>query len=845
MKKTTGLYVLSITSLMLVYSCGNPHVEMKSKKDRISLPSITEPVILEGLRAPELSTNDESGGVKIATKKPEESKIAKMVNPNVNDDLVISYKVERGDNFKLKLGDCTDLIASTKSCNPEVVFTSSKPGIYKDNLIVSYRSLVKPEESKNVVIPLQGERLTDVIDPASIKPLLMTDDEGKEVIKFSTKKNNAVRKVLVANPNETEDLSVVYTMESGKFFTLDPKDCGSEILHKAGCTPDVIFSANEPGVYKDNIIATYTSKSHPDLTKKVILPVIAEKLKKVSDLNPLVAPTIETKDGKGQVSFSTPDKEHKVPLTVTNIDPDDDLIVAYKIEKGTNFKIDNQNCIESLEVKASCQPVIYFDAVKPGVYQDNLIVTYSSKSNPLDQRKVIVPLNAEKTAIIPSDISLDIIPNLGANGIDFGKSLINQSISQMVVVRNPSDHDLSLISKTVSGSAFEVGKDGSCKKVIAAHTKCTIEVAFNSSEEGLKSQALTLVYSSIYGGTEKKVSAKLLGEKVKDLGDCSGKPCGEPQKPGKIEFSSLNGKGLDFGITGIDSKIKQSIPLYNTGDLSVDISSIELTGAGYSMAHDCAKVLLPGNCNIEITFAPTNDQAYEGLITATTKDGQVLKLPIKGAGKKLANCSKKTVHHIAAQPTFDLKKVTLPYLNSVGSTKAKIVDLYGTKVNSHVKSINRYTVKDAQVVTTFLIPALTGRIETVEFSLDTSKVVLDAHGDTESVCLSSTTIKKCSGKDFDTSYLMLKNPKFWATNPNPVNALYEATLSNGIYKCGAYSCANLKKTFSANKLFELSPNELDSVLKDKVVHLIVTDDTRNMTLPSLEITTSEEIECKK
>ena len=839
--KTMGmLSYLSLAALLLVSACGNPHVSMKSGKDRLRLPSITEPSLTgSDTLSPQLSS-DENGKVSITTKLPEASKEIQIVNPNPDQDLVISYSIEKGDNFRLNPGDCETLLAAAKSCKPEVVFFSTTPGIYRDNLIVTYANKSKPDDSKNLIIPLIGERLADVIDPASIKPVELKDEDSKGTLAFSTDSTPVEKKVTATNPNEKEDLSVSYSLESGKFFEVKAGDCKEVLQKKSVCSPVVVFTATDPGVYKDNLIATYTSKSHPDLTKTVILPVIGEKLPKEVPVNPLLAPKVS-----GSTTLSTPEEEALIPLKVENVDPDDDLLVSYKLEKGSHFKLDSSDCSSSLESGKSCKPVVKFSAEKPRTYKDNLIITYSSKSNPSDTRSVVVPLTATKTAVIPTDISLDIIPNLGVNGIDFGKSLINQAITQMVVVRNPTDHEISLVSKAAKGLEFEIGKNGSCKKVIAPHSKCEIEVVFNSANVGSVASELTLTYASIYGGAEKKVSAKLLGEKVKDLNDCSGKPCGEPVKPAKLDFSSLNGQSLDFGQVSLNSKTKQTIPLFNTGDVPAEIESITISGEGYEMVSDCPKTLLPGFCNVEVVFGPKAEKHFDGVITVKTKDGQKVQVSVTGSGKQMLRCYKKTVHHVSAQPTYDISKVVLPYLNSSTQTTAKIYNLYGTKVNNLVKSLNRYTVKDSQVVTTFLIPALTGKVDQVEFTLDTSKVILDAHEDTESVCLSSSTIKKCSGKDFDTSFIKLKNPKFWSANKVPVNDLYEASLLKDQYKCGSYTCANMKKTFSANKLFELSDSELMSVLKDKVVSLVVTDDTRNMSFPSLLITTSEEIACKK
>lgn len=840
MNKLTVWSYLVLTFLLV--SCGGPHLK-DSDLDSSLFPVITEPVSSDIL-PPVVTTGSGDNSVRFSTTDTTQINPLEVTNVNENDDLLVSYKLEIGQYFKFIPLDCTGTLLATKSCRPEVIFSADKPGIYKDNLIITYTSTKNPENQKNVIVPLIGEK-KEKGTPGLASPLTLKSQNDEDQVKITTKKETVTEPVVATNPNNDHDLIVTYKMENGANFTLDPSNCEHVLVSKESCKPLVTFTAKEPGTYKDNIIATYTSKKNPDDSKQVILPVTAERLPDYT-FSPLKPPVVTTSEGQPGVRVTTLDNDVKTPMLVKNPNEAEDLIVKYEIEKGTNFSILTNDCAEELLRKKMCSPVVVFSAKEPGIYTDNLIVTYSSKSNPSANSKVITPLFGEKKAEVPTDIDVTIVPNLGLNSIDFGKSLIDQPVSQMVTLKNEGNHAIKLSNINTNKPDFTIGKNGSCKAEIQINQSCTVEVIFQSSVTGLKAGDLIVNFGSVLGGKQKTKSAQLIGEKIKDLNDCSGKPCSEPQKPGKIEFAQINGNGVDFGTIAVNIPAKLTVPLMNVGETSLTIQSIEIKGTGFSLKNDCGKVLLPGFCSLEVTFLPKSVGSYSGSIVAKTTDGQSITLPVKGRGELLRECFKKTVQNITALPTYDMNKVVLPFLTSKAGTTAKTVALYGTKVNSYIKSLNRYTVKDGQLVTTFQIPAtIRGTITGLDVNLNASKVVLDGYKDTENLCFSSNAIKKCSGKDFVAqNFYALRNPKFWSKYSAPVNDLYEVALLKNITKCGAYDCTKFVGTLSTIKLLELNESELENMKKDGVVSLIITDDTRNHTLPTLTITSNEEIECK-
>ena len=254
MKATKALFCMSLSSLMLFAACGNPHVNVKSS-DRIRLPSITEPVTTKGELMPPQMSSDKGNLVELTTKLPEASKEIQIVNPNPEEDLLISYAVEKGDNFRLKLGDCVELLAATKSCKPEVIFFSTAPGIYQDNLIITYSSKSNPAEAKNILIPLRGERLVDVIVPViptDINLSVKSVDFGKSLVDQALSQMIEVR-----NPTEHKIALISKTSNGAEFDIGKNGTCKKVIAPNSKCSLEVIFNSSVTGLSSRIITITY------------------------------------------------------------------------------------------------------------------------------------------------------------------------------------------------------------------------------------------------------------------------------------------------------------------------------------------------------------------------------------------------------------------------------------------------------------------------------------------------------------------------------------------------------------------------------------------------------------
>jgi hypothetical protein len=156
-------------------------------------------------------------------------------------------------------------------------------------------------------------------------------------------------------------------------------------------------------------------------------------------------------------------------------------------------------------------------------------------------------------------------------------------------------------------------------------------------------------------------------------------------------------------------------------------------------------------------------------------------------------------------------------------------------------------VSDAMVVTSFM----TGNkakvtLQDIFVEVDLAKLEVNSHNDTEMLCISSAKVKKCSGRLFDlATWIKLKNPAFFNIYKTPVTRTYENKLSAKITNCGDERCEFLKDRLSLKSILKLSEKELEDLRTSPVVHFVLTDDTRNLSIPKLILKTKEASKCQK
>ncbi len=564
-------------------------------------------------------------------------------------------------------------------------------------------------------------------------------------------------------------------------------------------------------------------------------------------------------DGDRKLEVSTNGTSTSVPVHALNPNPDVPLVVSYHFESGAHFRFRGGtfpgtagDCVAEHVPAASCALDIEFHATESGVYADNLIATYHPKNKPLDQRRVLLPLRGEKIA--PPGLSPDVLSARslgGQSSLDYGRDLVDRPRQDTVVVRNESDRPLQVAVRLAGAVPFAQQND--CPAVLAAGATCQVQVTYTPTAPGTHQDSVIVSYWGENEAAAREVRVPVIGEAYAPTNPCGDVPCGEEPRPGQLRLSAIHADGIDFGSVTLGGEARKQIEITNIGDLPVVLNGMQLSGGIFTFAGGaypgsngtCGETVLPGSCVLDLVFKPTAVGAQSAALSLVPASASVLSITLMGQGEAPAQvCEAVEETVITARPSANAAGIVFPYLASAPGTSARLSYLYGTSTNSYIRAINRYTVKDAQVFVVFDIPRLEGEVIETKLSVDVLKVIADGHRDTESLCLSSGPLRRCSGQEFTlASWQRLKNPVFWQPLATPVNGLYEDEFARGESRCGSYNCMALRTEYNVRDLFALGRREMQE-LKGSMSAFIFSDDTRLVSMPRLVIKTRKRVSCR-
>jgi hypothetical protein len=203
---------------------------------------------------------------------------------------------------------------------------------------------------------------------------------------------------------------------------------------------------------------------------------------------------------------------------------------------------------------------------------------------------------------------------LSSNPISFGNGAVGGNSTQSLIITNTGTATLTITQVTETGSAFKVS--GFTLPVnVNAGQQTTITVAFLPTAVG----AVTGNISIVSNAPASPTSVTLNGTGI-----------------AATLTLSINPTSLSFGnITTATSSAPQTVTISNTGNSSVTISQIAVSGTGYSMTGGSAPVTLSPSQNLVLTvdFSPTAVGSVNGTISITSNaSGSPATVTLTGTG---------------------------------------------------------------------------------------------------------------------------------------------------------------------------------------------------------------------
>jgi FlaG/FlaF family flagellin (archaellin) len=267
---------------------------------------------------------------------------------------------------------------------------------------------------------------------------------------------------------------------------------------------------------------------------------------------------------------------------------------------------------------------------------------------------------------------------LSATTLTFGSQMLGTSTpAQSVTLTNNGNTALSITSLAVTGAnPGDFPETNTCGGSVAAGGSCTLSVMFTPMAVGSRTAAVTI--SDNAAGSPQTVS--LTGT-------------------GTNPTVNLSANTLAFGNQNLGTTSSpQSVTLNNTGNASLNIAGVVLTGSNpgdFTAGNTCgASVAAGGSCTISVTFTPYSSGSRGASIAITDNaNGSPQIITLTGAGVGTAPVASFSPNSLTfGSQSLDTKSpalaVTLSNTGNVTLTYAPPIILTGTNSGDFSESDN-------------------------------------------------------------------------------------------------------------------------------------------------------------
>jgi hypothetical protein len=206
-------------------------------------------------------------------------------------------------------------------------------------------------------------------------------------------------------------------------------------------------------------------------------------------------------------------------------------------------------------------------------------------------------------------------PQLSANptSVNFGSVVTGNSNSQPITLSNGGNASVTITQANASGSGFSMS-GLSLPATIAAGGKTTFNALFTPTAAGAVNGSVSLVSNA----PNSPLSITLSGTGTASTTALGASP-----------------SSLAFGNVTVNNNSSLTTTLTNTGNSNVTISSVTVTGAGFSAGGVSSGLTLTPNQNavLTVTFAPTTSGSVNGSVAiASNATGSPTTVSLTGTG---------------------------------------------------------------------------------------------------------------------------------------------------------------------------------------------------------------------
>jgi hypothetical protein len=344
--------------------------------------------------------------------------------------------------------------------------------------------------------------------------------------------------------------------------------CGSSVAQGANCTISVTFTPTASGTQTGTVTITDNATGSP---QTIALSGTGN--------GPAVVLMPAT------VTFASQPVGSTSPVqTVTLTNTGNESLSITKIATTGPFAETN-TCATTLAANASCTISVDFAPTVSGAASGTLTITDNATGSPQT-------LTLSGTGSTGGFASLT-----PAAGLTFPSTSVGTSATaQNITLTNTGNATLSITSIAVTGTdSGDFSETNACGSSLTAGKACTITVTFKPTAAGNRSAAITVTSNG--AGSPQSLALTGTGSSA--------------------PLVTLAPTSLDFGAQLISSKTVKTVTLTNSGNATLTVSSVTISGSAFSETNNCTSVAAAASCTITVTFDPSTSASVTGSVVIT------------------------------------------------------------------------------------------------------------------------------------------------------------------------------------------------------------------------------------
>jgi hypothetical protein len=293
----------------------------------------------------------------------------------------------------------------------------------------------------------------------------------------------------------------------------------------------------------------------------------------------------------GSVTLNTPSTQ-SLTLTSTGTAP---VTVTSVAAAGSGFTIVGASLPMTLNPQQTTTLQVQFNPTSAGAVSGQIAIVSNSASG----SQVFVALSGTGATSAPQTSAQ---LSVGTSNLTFGSVTLNTPSTQSVTLTSTGTAPVTITSAAVTGTGFTIAAQSFPITLNPTQT-VTLQVKFLPTVAGGASGQITINSNSTTGGT---ALVALSG-----TGAAGG--AGSPQL-------GISAATLSFGSVAVNSPATQSLTLTSTGTAPVTVTSVAISGAGFTVvAQSLPMTLNPTqSVTLQIQFLPTASGAASGQITISS-----------------------------------------------------------------------------------------------------------------------------------------------------------------------------------------------------------------------------------